>query len=222
MYLSSKSLRLKIDSLDKIESKYSKKENTYRANIASLQKAVDDGDLDGTKEGIAELETSLNSLLFKKEKEINNVELKYKAILEEEKNHLKTQQDELRIKEIYEKDEELAVYLKKLSDFEYKLSYYLNAKTFKKLDVIFGIRPENINAHSNIENIHSQDEFKVKLSLVELLGYEYYLYFSFNNTKFIAKANHGKYKFMAETEEILSFDEEKIYLFDKESSLRIF
>ena len=88
--------------------------------------------------------------------------------------------------------------------------------------MIFGIRPENINAHSNIENIHSQDEFKVKLSLVELLGYEYYLYFSFNNTKFIAKANHGKYKFMAETEEILSFDEEKIYLFDKESSLRIF
>lgn len=222
LYLSSKSLRFKIDSLDKIESKYSKKENTYRANIASLHKAVDDGDLDGTKEGIAELETSLNSLLFKKEKEINNVELKYKAILEEEKNHLKTQQDELRIKEIYEKDEELAVYLKKLSDFKYKLSYYLNAKTFKKLDVIFGIRPENINAHSNIENIHSQDEFKVKLSLVELLGYEYYLYFSFNNTKFIAKANHGKYKFMAETEEILSFDEEKIYLFDKESSLRIF
>ncbi len=219
-YLTNKAERYRSDAFDAMERKYAKKENVLRINIANLKKAYDDGDVDGTKEGAMELQKKLDMVLENKEKECVKIEEKYQMLLE--KNSMVSEKEKSKMEMNVKKDEEMAVYHHQLENFERKIRLYQKALETKALKVKFGIRPEDIKALSNEENHSLKSHFVSKISLVELLGYEYYLYFDFHQTRFIAKANHGKYRFQAELEEKFHFDEEKIHLFDEESELRIF
>ena len=66
------------------------------------------------------------------------------------------------------------------------IDYYKECKTKKRLPIKFGIRPEDIKPKIAGETFENEaPEIKATIDFVELLGYEYYLYFKFNGMKFI-------------------------------------
>ena len=84
-----------------------------------------------------------------------------------------------------------------------------NMKNSEEKQLILGIRPENILINDNLTNTI----FESKIDLAELLGSEYFIHFKLANKEFIAKVN-AKNKMSTNENIKLSFDKEKIHIFD--------
>ena len=91
----------------------------------------------------------------------------------------------------------------------------INALDLKKeIPVIFGIRPEDIyQANRILTDEEVSQEFKLKVSVAELLGHEYYVHTDFEGNEIVSKI-HAKTLVNAGDELNLVFDLSKIHLFD--------
>ena len=86
-------------------------------------------------------------------------------------------------------------------------------KDYKKLGVIFGIRPEDICDDKIIANVSAPVKIKARVEVVEPMGAELHLYLSSGNSTFIARLEpHVK----AEVDDVkeLIFDMSKTHFFD--------
>ena len=108
------------------------------------------------------------------------------------------------------------LYLKEKEENNIKISEILssinkleNMKNSEEKALILGIRPENILINDNLTNTI----FESKIDLAELLGSEYFIHFKLANKEFIAKVN-AKNKMYTNENIKLSFDKEKIHIFD--------
>ena len=92
----------------------------------------------------------------------------------------------------------------------------------KKHSVEFGVRPEDVLTEETSLLVNEKTNvFKKDIDLSELLGNEYFIYVTFNGQKMVAKATANKE--INETEKIsLCFNLNKIHVFDKTSTKRIF
>lgn len=81
-------------------------------------------------------------------------------------------------------------------------------------NIVFGIRPESI-----IES-NGSDAMKIKVRLSELLGDQYFVHFDFGGKDILSKVSAEK-PIESGTEMKLAIVENKIHLFDEESSLTI-
>ncbi len=97
-----------------------------------------------------------------------------------------------------------------------RVDEYLKTKT---VDVRFGVRPEDILLEDEGEPCYKP--FKAKCDVVELLGAEYYLHYSFLDKDMVAKVpNHEL--ILAGQEIELRYNKEGIHLFDDATEERIF
>ena len=84
----------------------------------------------------------------------------------------------------------------------------------KEIPVIFGIRPEDIyQANRILTDEEVSQEFKLKVSVAELLGHEYYVHTDFEGNEIVSKI-HAKTLVNTGDELNLVFDLSKIHLFD--------
>ena len=97
----------------------------------------------------------------------------------------------------------------KISDILSSINKLENMKNSEEKQLILGIRPENILINDNLTNTI----FESKIDLAELLGSEYFIHFKLANKEFIAKVN-AKNKMSTNENIKLSFDKEKIHIFD--------
>ena len=156
-----------------------------------------------------------------------------KELEELEENFVEKKEYEEKIKDIEEKIKHhstkiLENYLKKLQE-EYKLCLESNSRRNylidalekinaldlkKEIPVIFGIRPEDIyQANRILTDEEVSQEFKLKVSVAELLGHEYYVHTDFEGNEIVSKI-HAKTLVNAGDELNLVFDLSKIHLFD--------
>ena len=92
----------------------------------------------------------------------------------------------------------------------------------KKHTVDFGVRPEDVLTEETSKLVDKKtDVFAKDIDLSELLGNEYFIYVTFAENKMVAKAMANKE--IDESQKInLSFNLNKIHIFDKTSTKRIF
>ena len=156
-----------------------------------------------------------------------------KELEELEENFVEKKEYEEKIKDIEEKIKHhstkiLENDLKKLQE-EYKLCLESNSRRNylidalekinaldlkKEIPVIFGIRPEDIyQANRILTDEEVSQEFKLKVSVAELLGHEYYVHTDFEGNEIVSKI-HAKTLVNAGDELNLVFDLSKIHLFD--------
>ena len=156
-----------------------------------------------------------------------------KELEELEENFVEKKEYEEKIKDIEEKIKHhstkmLENDLKKLQE-EYKLCLESNSRRNylidalekinaldlkKEIPVIFGIRPEDIyQANRILTDEEVSQEFKLKVSVAELLGHEYYVHTDFEGNEIVSKI-HAKTLVNTGDELNLVFDLSKIHLFD--------
>ncbi len=156
-----------------------------------------------------------------------------KELEELEENFIEKKEYEEKIKDVEEKIKHhstkiLENDLKKLQE-EYKLCLESNSRRNyliealekinaldlkKEIPVIFGIRPEDIyQANRILTDEEVSQEFKLKVSVAELLGHEYYVHTDFEGNEIVSKI-HAKTLVNAGDELNLVFDLSKIHLFD--------
>ena len=156
-----------------------------------------------------------------------------KELEELEDNFIEKKEYEEKIKDVEEKIKHhstklLENDLKKLQE-EYKLCLESNSRRNylidalekinaldlkKEIPVIFGIRPEDIyQANRILTDEEVSQEFKLKVSVAELLGHEYYVHTDFEGNEIVSKI-HAKTLVNAGDELNLVFDLSKIHLFD--------
>ena len=156
-----------------------------------------------------------------------------KELEELEENFVEKKEYEEKIKDIEEKIKNhstkmLENDLKKLQE-EYKLCLESNSRRNylidalekinaldlkKEIPVIFGIRPEDIyQANRILTDEEVSQEFKLKVSVAELLGHEYYVHTDFEGNEIVSKI-HAKTLVNTGDELNLVFDLSKIHLFD--------
>lgn len=102
-----------------------------------------------------------------------------------------------------------------LSRYQSELDKVININKGKEHEIIFGIRPEDINLTS------SDFDFDRKIDISELLGDEYYLHFAFGGNDFLSKVSLEKIGDLKEKKHF-KFEHKKIHIFDKESERTIF
>lgn len=83
-----------------------------------------------------------------------------------------------------------------------------------KIDLVFGIRPEDIYQTNRIlTDGPVSNPFRLKVAVAELLGHEYFVHSEFGESKIISKI-HAKTLVNSGDELDLVFDLEKVHLFD--------
>ena len=102
-----------------------------------------------------------------------------------------------------------------LSRYQIELDKVIDINKGKEHEIIFGIRPEDINLTS------SEFDFERKIDISELLGDEYYLHFAFGGNDFLSKVSLEKIGDLKEKKHF-KFEHKKIHIFDKESERTIF
>ena len=102
-----------------------------------------------------------------------------------------------------------------LSRYQSELDKVIDINKGKEHEIIFGIRPEDINLTS------SDFDFERKIDISELLGDEYYLHFDFGGNDFLSKVSLEKIGDLKEKKHF-KFEHKKIHIFDKESERTIF
>ena len=190
---------------------YSKKCLKLKNKIIEYQNDLEEATDEAVKE-------ELQVLIKEKQEEFNKlttdglkvIENKEYPVLDEEKLNLKKERDS-----IYN------ILLKDLKEVEEKLSYYQEAKKNNNLKLAFGIRPENLLDDRLMTLCKNPSKpLDLKVNIAELLGDQYYLHTQINDVHIIAKSSTDK-DVKSGDEIKLFIDLDKIYLFDKESSLRI-
>lgn len=102
-----------------------------------------------------------------------------------------------------------------LSRYQSELDKVIDINKGKEHEIIFGIRPEDINLTS------SDFDFDRKIDISELLGDEYYLHFAFGGNDFLSKVSLEKIGDLKEKKHF-KFEHKKTHIFDKESERTIF
>ena len=190
---------------------YSKKCLKLKNKIIEYQNDLEEAEDEAVKEElkglIQEKQEEFNKLTTEGIKEIENKEYK---VLDEEKLSQKKERDSM-----------YNILLKDLAEVEEKLSYYQDAKKNNNLKLAFGIRPENLLDDRLMTLCKNPSKpLDLKVNIAELLGDQYYLHTQINDVHIIAKSSTDK-EVKSGDEIKLFIDLDKIYLFDKESSLRI-
>jgi len=93
-------------------------------------------------------------------------------------------------------------------------------KEYEGKEVVFGIRPEDIYIKGDKNNEAPSEALKVTCDFSELLGYESVLYSYLSGQKIIIKTS-SKNRVNAGDQYEICFDVNKMYFFDKETTLRI-
>lgn len=92
----------------------------------------------------------------------------------------------------------------------------LDESTKEKHNLIFGIRPEDVHRVTN----QQEETFKLKVSVAELLGAEYFVHLDFIKDEIVAKIDTNEVISSKQTIEIC-FDKKKYHLFDPITTKRI-
>ena len=97
----------------------------------------------------------------------------------------------------------------------------LREKGYEGKELIFGIRPEDVNAEPAFLETFPESVVKATISVSELLGSESHLYCQVGDNEFIAKVDARDYLGTGETIE-LGFDLNKAHFFDKETEKTVY
>ena len=97
----------------------------------------------------------------------------------------------------------------------------LREKGYEGKELIFGIRPEDVNTESAFLETFPESVVKATISVSELLGSESHLYCQVGDNEFIAKVDARDYLGTGETIE-LGFDLNKAHFFDKETEKTVY
>ena len=119
------------------------------------------------------------------------------------------------------KDTQYNLLMKEKEEIEDNLEYYNNNVNQKTIDLLFGIRPENL-LDERLSSLckNKTDGIKVKISIAELLGDQYYLHTFIGNNKIISKSTTEQL-IQSGDEVKLYIDLDKFHIFDKKSTKRI-
>ena len=93
-------------------------------------------------------------------------------------------------------------------------------KSFGKVEVTFGIRPEHLDDNEEIVSNNPAATLTGYVEVVERMGAESYIYFKSGNNNMTARVD-GSTKFEPKDKIKLFVENENIHVFDKESELRI-
>ena len=96
----------------------------------------------------------------------------------------------------------------------------LREKGYEGKELIFGIRPEDVNAEPAFLK-HSQNQCEATISVSELLGSESHLYCQVGKDEFVAKVDARDYLQTGATVE-LGFDLNKAHFFDVETEKTVY
>ena len=97
----------------------------------------------------------------------------------------------------------------------------LREKGYDGKEIIFGIRPEDVNTEAAFLETFPESVVKATISVSELLGSESHLYCQVGDNEFIAKVDARDYLGTGETIE-LGFDLNKAHFFDKETEKTVY
>ena len=97
----------------------------------------------------------------------------------------------------------------------------LREKGYEGKEIIFGIRPEDVNTESAFLETFPESVVKATISVSELLGSESHLYCQVGDNEFIAKVDARDYHETGSTIE-LGFDLNKAHFFDKETEKTVY
>ena len=97
----------------------------------------------------------------------------------------------------------------------------LREKGYEGKEIIFGIRPEDVNTEAAFLETFPESVVKATISVSELLGSESHLYCQVGDNEFIAKVDARDYLGTGETIE-LGFDLNKAHFFDKETEKTVY
>lgn len=97
----------------------------------------------------------------------------------------------------------------------------LREKGYEGKEIIFGIRPEDVNTESAFLETFPESVVKATISVSELLGSESHLYCQVGDNEFIAKVDARDHLGTGETIE-LGFDLNKAHFFDKETEKTVY
>ena len=97
----------------------------------------------------------------------------------------------------------------------------LRERGYEGKEIIFGIRPEDVNTESAFLETFPESVVKATISVSELLGSESHLYCQVGDNEFIAKVDARDYLGTGETIE-LGFDLNKAHFFDKETEKTVY
>ena len=100
----------------------------------------------------------------------------------------------------------------KIPERYHSLSNYVNK------DVILGIRPEHIYLNSDTDE---KNNYEVKIGVAEPIGSDTFIYIDFPDQSTMIVKLEGLQKLRVDEEINVTFDEEQIHFFEKESELRI-
>ncbi len=102
------------------------------------------------------------------------------------------------------------------------INHYQSLLKSEETEVMFGIRPEDIASENNSKLISNKSNpLDIKVTIAELLGNEYHIHSEIGKTGFVGKFSANQEVYSDEDIKIV-FDLDKIHLFDKTSSERIF
>ena len=97
----------------------------------------------------------------------------------------------------------------------------LKEKGYEGKEIIFGIRPEDVNTETAFLDTFPKSVVTATVSVSELLGSESHLYCQVGDNEFVAKVDARDYLGTGETIE-LGFDLNKAHFFDKETEKTIY
>ena len=97
----------------------------------------------------------------------------------------------------------------------------LREKGYEGKELIFGIRPEDVNTEAAFLETFPESVVKATISVSELLGSESHLYCQVGDNEFIAKVDARDYHETGATIE-LGFDLNKAHFFDKETEKTVY
>ena len=97
----------------------------------------------------------------------------------------------------------------------------LREKGYEGKELIFGIRPEDVNTEAAFLETFPESVVKATISVSELLGSESHLYCQVGDNEFIAKVDARDYLEIGATIE-LGFDLNKAHFFDKETEKTVY
>ena len=92
----------------------------------------------------------------------------------------------------------------------------LEDKGYLNKEVVFGIRPEDIDNHELFIEAYKESVFKAKVKTVEYMGAETIIYLIKSGVEFVVKVN-GTADISSNDEITLALDSDKIHIFDKET-----
>lgn len=116
-------------------------------------------------------------------------------------------------KHLPSKEEVKEKLLKEINDLIAQYESYLK----EGFTISFGVRPEHINLKSDADFINKSKPTKLKVTIAELLGNEYYVHADYNGIDLVCKINADKKVAPGDEIEVV-FNEDKLHLFDELST----